>query len=110
MRHVSLDPATRMISAADYLTMEVLSMQSRSSHITAFQQFLLSRFKGRAQFKDIKNAVMGNFPTICDNSQLCTHEYPYRPEWEHKVRHALDNLKNKKKLITQETRGEYIFP
>jgi hypothetical protein len=78
--------------------------------ITLFRKFLLSRFQGRTQFSEIRDEVKRNFPQICDDNELCSHENPYRPEWEHRLRHALDYLKNKKKLISQEIRGEYIFP
>ena len=72
---------------------------------------MLRRFKGRrARYGDIKNSVKKNFPVLCDDNKLCLHERPYRPEWEHQLRHALDYLKNKKRSIFQETQGEYIFP
>jgi len=81
------------------------------SAITKFRRFLPEHFRScKAQFNEIRNVVKTNFPELCDDGKLCTHEYPYRPEWEHQLRHALDYLKNRKKLISQDTHGEYIFP
>jgi hypothetical protein len=91
--------------------MEGWFMQNTFSPIVVFREFLLDRFKGcRAQFDEIRSAVKARFPEICDDGKLCPHEYPHRPEWEHQLRHALDYLKNKKRHISQETLGEYIFP
>ena len=86
-------------------------MARRASAITAFRRFLPEHFQSsRAQFDEIRSVVKSNFPKLCDDAKLCTHESPYRPEWEHQLRYALDYLKNKQKLISQDRHGEYIFP
>ena len=79
--------------------------------ITTFREFLSKHFKSRTvQFEEIKTVVKYHHPELCDDTKLCTHEYPHRPEWEHQLRHALDYMKNKQKSISQETQGEYSFP
>jgi hypothetical protein len=82
-----------------------------TSPITEFREFLLGRFQGcTRQFPELRDAVKEEFPDLCDDTKLCTHERPYRPEWEHQLRHALDYMKNKKRIISQENPGEYTFP
>ena len=86
-------------------------MTKGNSAITVFRHFLIGHFNGvTVKFDDIRNAVKKQFPTLCDDAKLCRHEYPRRPEWEHQLRHALDYLKNKQKVISQKSQGEYIFP
>ena len=87
------------------------AMSKLNSPITVFREFLLVHFSGKTvQFDDIRKAIREQFPKLCDNTILCTHEYLRRPEWEHQLRHALDYLKNKQRRIGQENQGEYIFP
>ena len=81
------------------------------SPIAIFREFLSGHFKAcRVQFQDILAAVQAHFPELCDDQKVCVHEHANRPEWQHQVRHALDYMKNKQKLIFQETREEYVFP
>lgn len=84
-------------------------MKSNSS-ITIFRKFLRNRFVTcRVQFKDILRVVQAAFPNLCNDKRLCVHESPRRPEWEHQVRHALDYMKRKEKVVSQQIRGEYLF-
>lgn len=86
-------------------------MSKPSSPITTFRLFLLTQFKDTTvAFDDIRGAVRKQFPSLCNDAVLCTHETPRRPEWQHQLRQALDYLKNKKKVISQQSPGDYIFP
>ena len=81
-----------------------------NSAVTEFRLFLSNHFSTcRVQFSDIVRAVQTTFPALCDDRKLCIHEYPHRPEWRHELRHALDYMK-RRKLVSQQRRGEYIFP
>ena len=86
-------------------------MRSDKAQSKAFREFLLSQFPGRTvDFGAIIEAVKGEFPEFCNDGVLCTHENPYRPEWQHRVRHVLDYLKNRQRVISQAKHGEYTFP
>jgi hypothetical protein len=85
-------------------------MREMNSAITVFREFVAEAFgKRTVDFAEILSTVQGKFPELCNDAVLCTHERPYRPEWQHQVRHALDYLKNKKHSVAQERRGEYTF-
>jgi hypothetical protein len=43
-------------------------------------------------------------------TNICDHEIGQRPEWQHRVRQALDYLHNKKKKIKPGARGWWTFP
>ena len=86
-------------------------MRKNLSPIPRFRNFLLGHFSQcTVDYQDIRQAVKDGFPDLCDDTQLCPHEFPHRPEWEHQVRQALDYEKNKAKRISQRHRGEYTFP
>ena len=79
--------------------------------VSLFREFLTDHFRGQtASLATIYEAVQKHFPEDCSDDELCTHEAASRPEWQHKVRQALDYLHNKQKSITQVTRGEWRFP
>jgi hypothetical protein len=79
--------------------------------IADVRDLLLDEFHGRTvTLAEIYNAVQAEYPSQCSDSDLCTHETPSRPEWQHRVRQALDSLHNKQKKIQAGARGQWIFP
>jgi hypothetical protein len=86
-------------------------MTQSGSAITEFREFLLAAHKGQTLMLDeVYSEIQEEFPSRCDDSVLCTHESPTRPEWQHQVRQALDYLKNKSKQITSPGPRQYSFP
>ena len=87
-------------------------MGSSEPPFTVFREFLPQHFSGRTAHlaDDIYPAVRKRFPDLCNDTDLCTHEKPHRPEWRHQVREAIDYLHNKQHLIEHVERGVWRFP
>lgn len=86
-------------------------MMSPAPKISDISEFLLDEFRGRTTpLADIYCSVQARFPSDCDDADVCNHEIGSRPEWQHRVRQALDSLHNKQKKITAASRGHWTFP
>jgi hypothetical protein len=87
-------------------------VSSRPAAFTVFRDFIPHHFAGRvARLADeIYPAIRNQFPDHCRDADLCIHEDPHRPEWQHQVREALDYLHNKQEKIVHVRRGVWQFP
>lgn len=67
--------------------------------------------KGKKSIDDIYSKVKGTFPMLCDDNLMCSENCRgghNQPEWKHRVRNALSNLK-KNNRIKKGERGYWIF-
>ncbi len=76
-----------------------------------YQQLTTSGFhfvqRGELDLEKVYEAVKAQFPELCDDSFLCRENCtrgPERPEWQHVVRRALQNLKAPEGSVRHGTR------
>lgn len=68
---------------------------------------------GEHHLRDVHQAVQGRFPQLCDDTVLCTQtctKGTEGPEWQHRVRAALQAVKTSSgPVLKSERRGYWIF-
>lgn len=68
--------------------------------------------RGRHQMTTIYNAVKLKLPDLCDDNYLCSECCKMgtnQPEWNHRVRAALNFLKGKSGISKDPKHGHWIF-
>lgn len=68
--------------------------------------------RGQRSTQEIYNAVKRHFPELCDDTYLCSESCISKvkqPEWQHRVRSALQYLKTKGIIRNTGTRGLLEF-
>lgn len=81
-----------------------------------YAELMASKFSflphGENHLRDIHRAVQARFPQLCDDSVLCRQtctEGTSRPEWQHRVRAALQALKSSSGPVVKSRRGYWTL-
>jgi hypothetical protein len=82
-----------------------------------YQEVMKARFHfmepGRYHIDEIYEAVKNQFKDLCDDKIICAKicsQGTQTPEWQHRVRNALQNLKAAGQVVSKgESRGYWII-
>lgn len=67
---------------------------------------------GEHKIYDVYALVKAEYPNLCDDSYLCSQNCQNghnRPEWQHRVRAALEFLKRRLQVVRKGDHGRWIF-